>query len=249
PDIGAVLPHLSAIAPCGRQPYRIAMIGEKSSLQEVLLPIAEMVEGELLAPTGEATDTMIAELAGRAAADRRVTVVLYFSDFDPAGWQMPISVARKLQALRTLRHPDLKVEMHRVALTLDQVRQFDLPSTPLKPTEKRASRWRQIMGHEQTEIDALAALRPDHLRQIALDAVAPFFDSPLAARCEAARQPWLREIQAKTAGHPAFAAAREKIAKGYARAERAIAAVRELQADTHGELAMALGIENASIPT
>jgi len=191
---------------------------------------------------------MIAELAERAAADGRPTVVLYFSDFDPAGWQMPISVARKLQALRTLRHPDLKVEMHRVALRLDQVRQFDLPSTPLKPTEKRASRWRQIMGHEQTEIDALAALRPDDLRQIALDAVAPFFDFTLAARCEAARQVWLTEAQAKIADHPAFAAAREKIAEGYARAERAVAALRTLQADTHGELATALGVENASIP-
>ena len=32
-------------------------------------------------------------------------VVLYFSDCDPSGWQMPISVARKLQAFKVLHVP------------------------------------------------------------------------------------------------------------------------------------------------
>ena len=129
---------------------------------------------------------MIAEMAARAAADPRPAVVLYFSDFDPSGWQMPISVSRKLQALRTLRHPDLRIAVHRVALTLDQVRELNLPSTPLKETEKRADKWRARMGHEQTEIDALAALRPEELTRIALDALKPFFDFTLDERCERA---------------------------------------------------------------
>ena len=129
---------------------------------------------------------MIAEMAARAAADPRPAVVLYFSDFDPSGWQMPVSVSRKLQALRTLRHPDLCIAVHRVALTLDQVRELNLPSTPLKETEKRADKWRESMGHEQTEIDALAALRPEELTRIALDALKPFFDFTLDERCERA---------------------------------------------------------------
>jgi len=45
-------------------------------------------------------------LAQRIVEDDRRAVILYFSDFDPAGWQMGISVARKLQALKTLRFPD-----------------------------------------------------------------------------------------------------------------------------------------------
>ena len=68
---------------------------------------------------------------------------------------MPISFSRKLQALRTLHFPDLRIAVHRVALTLDQVRELNLPSTPLKTTEKRADKWRARMEHEQTEIDAL----------------------------------------------------------------------------------------------
>ena len=132
-----------------RQPYRIVLVGEKSSLSAVLLPIARRIGGELLLPTGEASDTMIAELAARAVDDGRPAVVLYFADFDPAGHQMPISFARKLQALRDLEHHELDIQVHAVALTLAQVRDLGLPSTPLKDTERRADRWRTVQGHEQ----------------------------------------------------------------------------------------------------
>src|SRR6516162_4706046 len=43
---------------------------------------------------------MIAGMASRANEDDRPAVVLYFSDFDPTGHQMPAHVSRKLQALR-----------------------------------------------------------------------------------------------------------------------------------------------------
>ena len=63
-----------------------------------------------------------------------------------------------------------------MALTPDQVRELRLPSTPLKATEKRASKWKARTGTEQTEIDAAIALRPGELGQIARDAIGPFFD-------------------------------------------------------------------------
>jgi hypothetical protein len=39
-------------------------------------------------------------MAKRASEDGRPAVVFYFSDFDPSGHQMPISVARKLRPSR-----------------------------------------------------------------------------------------------------------------------------------------------------
>jgi hypothetical protein len=71
PAVVSLLPRLSwQGAPiASRQPFNIVLIGEKSSLGEVLRPIAIEVEGELLLPTGEATDTMIAEMAARADED------------------------------------------------------------------------------------------------------------------------------------------------------------------------------------
>jgi hypothetical protein len=193
------------------QPCRIILIGEKTSLRHVLLPIAQEVGGELLLPTGEPSDTMIAELAARCALDPRPSVALYFSDFDPAGRQMPVSVSRKLQALRDPLYPALNIQLHHVALTLEQVEELELPSTPLKPTEARASRWREVMGHEQTEIDALAALNPDALTAIAREAIRPYYDATLADRTAEAEDDWRDECDA-VAMEPAITNIREKIA-------------------------------------
>ena len=246
PLFDTLLPGLAAIAPRGAQPYRIVLIGEKSSLADVLAPVARRVHGELLLPTGESTETMIAEMAARAAADGRPAIVLYFSDFDPSGWQMPISVARKLQGLRTLLYPNLQIDVRRVALTLEHVRQYDLPSTPLKATEKRKSRWRQVMGHEQTEIDALAALRPDDLREIALAAVAPFYDFTLAARCNAAAEAWRVEARKKL-DHPDVAVMQDKLSAAYDLVNKTISDLHTVQSDTYGELRRKLGIADVSI--
>jgi hypothetical protein len=147
---------------------------------------------------------MVAEMADRIDADGRPAVVIYFADFDPSGWQMPISVSRKLQALKTQRYPDIEVEVHRAAVTLQQAEDYDLPSTPLKETEKRGTRWKQATGREQTELDALIALHPGTLQQIAREAVAPFYDATLTERCQQALDDWLDEAQQRLEASPSY---------------------------------------------
>jgi hypothetical protein len=212
-----------------QQPFRIFLIGEKISLRDALLPIAQRVGGELLLPTGEMSDTMVAGIAARASGDGRPSVVLYFSDFDPSGHQMPISVARKLQALRHLQYPDLNIQVHHVALTIEQVRRLDLPSTPLKETERRGDRWRTVMQHEQTEIDALAALRPQELRNIALDAIKPFYDDTLATRSETARHRWEVAAQRHLTEHPDYHAAVANIREARSAVEEVANAFHSVQ--------------------
>jgi len=179
----------------GVQPYRLALVGEKSSLADILAPLATSYGADLYLPTGEISDTQIYLMARAAVDDGRPLVVLYFADCDPAGWQMGISVGRKLQAFRELLGGP-EFEVHRVALTPDQVAEYGLPSTPLKDTEKRADGWRAAMRVQQTEIDALAALQPGLLRQLARDAITPFYDRTLSQRVHAARSAWLDEAQA-----------------------------------------------------
>ena len=172
------------------QPFKLVLFGEKTSLEDVLAPIAEARKADLYLPTGEASDTMIHRMAKVGAEDGRRMVVFYLSDCDPAGWQMAVSVSRKLQAAKALDFPDLEFEVRQVALTPDQVREYGLPSTPLKETERRAEAWKAAMGVEQTEIDALATLNPDLLRKIVLRATRPFFDPGLDDRVREARQEW-----------------------------------------------------------
>src|SRR4051794_9146199 len=179
----------------GTQPFKLVLFGEKTSLDDVVGPLAESYGADLYLPQGEISDTLLYRMASVGAKDGRPMVVLCLSDCDPAGWQMPISIGRKLQAFRALEYPDLAFQVRRVGLMPEQVLAHGLPSTPLKDSERRADRWQDMMGVEQTEIDALAALRPDLLRKIVRDALAPFYDRTLARRVAEARTAWLNEAQ------------------------------------------------------
>lgn len=165
-----------------RQAHRLVLIGEKTSLAEVLEPIAHRCQAELILPTGELSTTLLFGIVRRAAADGRPCRIFYFADFDPSGWHMPVEVARKVQALREMKFQTLDIQIRRCALTFEQVRDLTLPGTPLKHTERRADKWRARWGVEQTEIDALATLRPAELRAIAEQALAPYIDARLQAR-------------------------------------------------------------------
>jgi hypothetical protein len=191
PRADEITPKLGVLDFEGVQPYRIVIVGEKSSLYDVLSPVAETFDADLYLPTGDISNTHIYRIAKTAADDGRPMVVLYFADCDPSGHNMGIAIARKLQAFATSHFPGLEFQVHRAALTVEQVREYELPSTPLKDSEKRAGKWRQAFGVEQTEIDALATLRPDLLRQVARDAIAPFYDFELNQRVTAAQQEWL----------------------------------------------------------
>jgi hypothetical protein len=179
-----------------RQAYHFVMFGEKASLEDVLLPIAHAKEVDVFLPQGEISDTLLYRIAKDADADGRPLVLFTLADCDPAGHQMSVSIGRKLQAFRDLLFPDLRFEVVPVALTVEQVRELGLPSTPLKEKERRADRWREAFGTEQTEIDALATLRPDVLREIVERAFDPYFDRTLAARVQEAKEEWEREAEA-----------------------------------------------------
>ena len=86
-------------------------------------------------------------------------MILYFSDFDPSGHQMAVSVARKIQAHVDLRFPDLKAELHHVALTLDQVMEASrrlyqgVRTPPVSAAHTGASRaddWRSMITNPTT---------------------------------------------------------------------------------------------------
>jgi hypothetical protein len=109
---------------------------------------------------------------------------------------MGVSIGHKLRALRDSLYPNsFSFRVIAPALTVEQVKELGLPSTPLKATESRAGGWYDRYGIEQTEIDALATLRPDVLTSIAHKALAPYFDHSLAERHQAAVDRWHNAAQ------------------------------------------------------
>jgi hypothetical protein len=177
------------------QPFRIIFVGEKSSLKEPMARIVSRFNADEYWPTGEMSITMAHHMAQSIAQDGRPAQVFYLADCDPSGWQMPISLCRKLQALRATSFPEIDVKVHRVALTPDQVREYGLPSTPLKESERRGDKWQEAMGVAQTEIDALAALQPQLLRQVVLASVSPFWDDTLATRTSSLAMEYQEQVR------------------------------------------------------
>ena len=135
-------------------------------------------------------------MAQIGAEDGRPMVVLLLLRLRPGRLADADLVAPQAAGVQGGSFPDLEFEVRRVALTPDQVREYGLPSTPLKATEQRADAWTAAMGVEQTEIDALAALQPALLRDLAREAINPYFDptlKPSASR--SARDAWRADAQ------------------------------------------------------
>jgi hypothetical protein len=95
PDADDLVPRVGIDGFAGVQPYKLVLFGEKSSLEPVLDPISVDYDTDLYLTTGEISDTLLHTMARVGADDGRPMVVLCFSDCDPAGWQMPISIGRK----------------------------------------------------------------------------------------------------------------------------------------------------------
>lgn len=201
-DLNVYLPDENDLCPrprlanfFGVQPYRLVLITEKDSCEPVLAPIAERFNTDLYLIKGDTSDTRIWEMARSGSEDGRPMRIFYVSDCDPAGYNMPGVLAHKLRCFKELFYENLSFEVHRVALTPEQVATHGLPSSALKDGERRAGLWRRQMGCEQTEIDALAQLQPELLRQIVTDAVNMFYDDTLKRRAAAAESDWQRQAQ------------------------------------------------------
>lgn len=78
-------------------------------------------------------------------------VILHLGDHDPSGMDMTRDIRERLE-LFTSAHP---LEVRRIALNTDQVRQYNPPPNPAKITDSRARDYIRRHGRESWELDAL----------------------------------------------------------------------------------------------
>jgi hypothetical protein len=234
-----------------RQRYHLCLLGEKTGLRSVLAPLAKEFGADLILDSGEPSNTHMYQLVTNAIVDGRPLVILTFTDCDPTGQGIPASVARKVQAMLAMFDAgDLHVQVIRAGLTVEQARDLDLPSMPLKDTERRADRWQAATGRGQTEIDALLALQPKVLEQIARDAIAPFYDADLARRAREAQQDWedeaRRVLDEKLDQMPAYRKAMQQLQEQHAAYAAARVAIEATVSDLHAVMEQA--IDQSELP-
>jgi hypothetical protein len=165
------------------QPWQQIVIGEKQVLADHWLPrLCSQYSATCWLPTGEPSAQGLRDLLAQANEDGRKVAIHQIADADPAGWQMSISVARKVMALRDQLFPDLEVRVYAVALTPEQADAWDLPDSVLKETERRAGAWKAAHGREQTELDAGLALASSEFRKSVQAALAEHYSDAIETR-------------------------------------------------------------------
>jgi hypothetical protein len=177
-------PKLMVWPPKIPQPYLVEIWIEKSTQADIIDPIARQLGVNVVAGTGQTSETRSRELVERALAAGKPVIVLYVSDFDPSGDNMPVAAARKIEFWIRTEYPDLDVQVRPVALTKQQCIDYDLPRTPLKDSEPRKQGWEQRHGEGATELDALEALHPGELRRILVEEIERYYDDTLQDRID-----------------------------------------------------------------
>jgi hypothetical protein len=169
------------------QRYHIEIWAEKSTVNDVLVPLCERHGVNLVTGLGEMSIPSVRDLICRIARVGKPARVLYISDFDPAGRSMPCAVARKSQWLVANENLDLDLRLHSIVLTPAQIAAFGLPRVPIKETERRRAKFEERHGEGAVELDALEALHPGELGRIVAGEIARFRDDTLEQRLREAK--------------------------------------------------------------
>jgi hypothetical protein len=122
---------------------------------------------------------------GRTLTSHQKVVILYLGDLDPSG----VDIQRFLEeAIRYFGLGEDRVEFTRLAITADQVEEFNLPPRPEDAETlaklARDTRSRKYGFNYIVELDALVAYAPDEFRRIIRDAVLSRWDKSVYERLE-----------------------------------------------------------------
>jgi hypothetical protein len=154
------------IDPWQYQPRRVEVLVEKEALVGVLEKTTSKYRVPLLSGRGYNSETALYNLAEIIGKRERPTVLLLLGDHDPSGQDIIRDNIGRLQ--RFTGGNNIETEM--LALTQEQVEEYDLPTRPPKPKDSRTKRWE---GKGAVELDAL---NPDVLRQIVREGIERHID-------------------------------------------------------------------------
>ena len=148
---------------------------EKDALAGVLRPIASKYHVTMMVNRGYASQSAMYESAKRFISNTEMTgrnsALLYLGDFDPSGEDMVRDIRDRLEMFGVGVFTALEVE--KIALTMEQVEQYNPPPNPAKLTDPRAGEFVAKNGNESWEVDALP---PNVLTQIITDAIVSRMD-------------------------------------------------------------------------
>lgn len=141
---------------------------EKDALSQVIAGAVEELNTIVAPSRGYSSYSYVSDAVRRFQKNRgdaERVVILHFADHDPSGLDMTRDLRDRFNAYS--RGFSFSVEVKRIALSFDQVRQYDLIPNPTKVTDSRAAGYMARYGDECWELDAI---EPDELVRLVHEA-------------------------------------------------------------------------------
>lgn len=145
--------HSYAIDMWEHQNYRPEVWIEKDALLGVIEPICEEYAVPFFSCRGYTSQSAMwraAQRLQRYADDGYTPVIIHLGDHDPSGVDMSRDIVERIQDTF-----DVGIDFERIALSMEQIRQYDPPPNPAKISDSRAGKYMDLYGDESWELDAL----------------------------------------------------------------------------------------------
>jgi hypothetical protein len=138
------------------QPYYIEIWVEKDALSNVMSRVTNEYHVRLMVNKGYSSCSAMHDAYLRfyrhLKYSKQKGKILYFGDHDPSGKDMVRDIRDRLCEFGL---DESVIEVLNPALTMDQVRTYELPENPAKITDPRAAWYIQEYGQHSWELDAL----------------------------------------------------------------------------------------------
>jgi hypothetical protein len=134
------------------QEHYVELWVEKDALAGVLRPLAMQYHVTLMVNRGYSSQSAMYDAHERflkAEDEEKSCVLLYLGDHDPSGEDMVRDIDARLKMF------GCDVEVHKIALTMEQVTRYKPPPNPAKTSDSRAAGYIAEHGHYSWEVDAL----------------------------------------------------------------------------------------------
>lgn len=134
---------------------RVEIWLEKDALAGVVYPITALCDVPLMVSRGYASLSFLHDAAEEMSQADKPTHIFHFGDYDPSG----VNAGEKIEQTLKEMAPDAEIHFERVAVTLEQIKGWKLPTRPTKTSDSRSKGF----GDISVELDAF---EPDMLRDM-----------------------------------------------------------------------------------
>lgn len=142
------------------QPNYIEVWCEKDALSGILLRVTEEFHVRLMINRGYSSASAMRIAARRFRArhhNEQNCLLFYIGDHDPSGLDMIRDIRDRLTEFGAI------VEVQQIALTMDQIEEYNPPKNPAKESDPRSDWYINKFGESSWEVDAL---RPEVLHEL-----------------------------------------------------------------------------------